>query len=404
MRRLKGVPFARRYLAGQTVSILGDTSLWLALAIWVRELTGSNAQAGLTFFFLAAPSVAGPLWGTMVDRFHRRPILIGVNAATGLLTLSLLFVHDRHQVWLIWLVMAGYGVSSSVLGAAQSGFLHTLVPDEHLGDAQGLLSTVREGLRLVAPLIGAGLFAVVGGHVIAVIDAATFAVAAISVPSIRLTEPAPVRVEQRWRTEVAAGLAHIRANGAIRRITVALAATCCVLGFTETAVVAVVTTGLHLSASWLGPLQSLMGVGAIMGGPTVAPAMRRLGESRVSAIGMICFAAGAGLLVVPEVGVVAAGAVIAGFGLPWLIAASNTLIQRQTPSELQGRVSSTIDVIVGTPQSLSIALGAGLVAVVGYQPLLAAVALVIFGSGLWLLTRPEPRTALQPVGEQVAPW
>ncbi len=397
MRRLKHVPFARRYLAGQALSILGDTSLWLALAIWVRELTGSNALAGLTFFFMAGPSILGPVWGTFVDRFRRRPVLIAVNAATGALTLSLFFVHDRRQVWLIWAVMVGYGVSSSMLGAAQSGFLHSLVPDDHLGDAQGLLSTVREGLRLVSPLIGAGLFTVVGGHVVAAIDAGTFAVATVSVASIRVGEPAPVRSPGRWRTEVAAGLTHIRRTVPIRQVTAALAATCCVIGFTETAVIAVVTTGLHRSAGWLGPFESLMGVGAIVGGPTVARAMRRLGEGRVSAIGMICFAAGDLLLVVPVLGVDAAGAAIAGFGLPWLIAASNTLIQRQTPAHLQGRVSATLDVVVGTPQAVSIAVGAGLIAVIGYQWLLAAVGVVTLISGVWLVTRREQQSIPAPV-------
>src|SRR5881397_3643140 len=99
MRELWRVPFARRYLAGQALSVLGDTSLWLAMAIWVRELTGSNAKAGLTFFFMAAPSLGGPLWGTLIDRYRRRPVLIGVNLIGGVMTLALLFVHGEGQVW-----------------------------------------------------------------------------------------------------------------------------------------------------------------------------------------------------------------------------------------------------------------------------------------------------------------
>jgi MFS family permease len=396
MGRLFRVPFVRRYLLGQSLSVLGDTSLWLAMAIWVRELTGSNGQAGLTFFFMAAPSLAGPLWGTVVDRYRRRPILIGVNAAAGLMTLSLLFVHGVGQVWIIWVVMAGYGVSNSVLGGAQNGFLRTLVPDDLLGDAQGLLTTVREGLRLVSPLIGAGLFAVLGAHVVATIDAATFGVAAITTATIRVGEPAPLRIEQRLRTEVAAGWAHIRDTVRIRQVTIALTATCAVVGFTETGIIAVVTDGLHRPATWLGPFETLMGVGALVGGPTVAAAMRRLGEGRVSALGMIAFAAGSGLVIIPTTATVAMGAAIAGFGLPWVVAAANTLVQRLTPVHLQGRVSTTLDVLAGTPQSLSIAVGAGLIGLFGYQALMGAVGIVTLGSGLWLLSRREQRVSSGP--------
>ncbi len=392
--RLRHVPYARRYLAGQSLSILGDTSMWLALAIWVRELTGSNAEAGLTFFFMGVPSVAGPLWGTLVDRFRRRPVLIGVNAAAGAMTLALLLVHGSGQVWLIWAVTAGYGVSNSVLAAAQSGFLHTLVPDEHLADAQGLLATVRQGLRLVSPLIGAGLFGVAGGHVVALVDVGTFALATVSVATVRIAEPPPVRVPQRLRAEVAAGLAHIRATPRVRQVVVALAACCLVVGFLETAFVALVTTGLHRPATCLGPFEGLMGVGALIGGPTVARAVRRFGEGWIAAAGMGVFAVGVGLLAVPLLGVDIAGTVLTGFGLPWLLAASTTLIQRLTPTELQGRVSATVDVLTGTPQSLSIAVGAGLLAVVGYQPLLGAVAVVSAAAAVWLVTRPEQRLEL----------
>jgi MFS family permease len=402
MRHLKGYPLVRRYLWGQSISILGDTALWLALGIWVRELTGSSAQAGLTFFFLVAPGLLGPIWGTIADRFPRRRILLIGNIADGVMTLALLGVHDRHQVWLIWVVMTGYGVSLSLLSAAQSGFLRTLLPDDRLGDAQGWLSTVREGLRLVAPLIGAGLFAVTGGHVVALIDTCTFVIATATVASIRVDEPEPAPRAARWRDEVSAGWVHIRTVRPLAQIVLALTVLCTVIGLTETAGFAVITTGLHLSATWVGPWQMLMGVGALAGGPTVSAAMRRLGEGRVAALGMVGWAIASGLEIVPNIGVVAAGAAIGGFSLPWIIAPSMTLMQRSTPLSLQGRVSSTVDVLTSTPQSLSIAAGAALLAVVGYQVLMAVVAVISVGAGLWLLTRPEQRRLCPAPNDDVA--
>jgi Na+/melibiose symporter-like transporter len=391
MRSLRGYPLVRRYLWGQSVSILGDTALWLALGIWVRELTGSSAQAGLTFFFLAAPAMLGPVWGTIADRYPRRRVLLIGNIASGLMTLALLGVHDRHQVWLIWAVMVGYGSSLSLLSAAQTGFLHTLLPEEHLGDAQGWLSTVREGLRLVSPLIGAGVFALVGGHAVALIDLSTFIIASATLISIRVEEPKPEPRAARWRDEVVAGWVHIRTVRPLAQLVIALTVLCTVIGLTETAGFAVITTGLHLSAAWIGGWQMLMGIGALVGGPTVSKAMRRLGEGRVAALGMLGWALASGLEIVPHIGVVAAGAVVGGFSLPWIIAPSMTFMQRSTPSYLQGRVSSTVDVLTSTPQSLSIAAGAALLAVLGYQVLMAVVVVISFGAGLWLVTRPEQR-------------
>jgi MFS family permease len=393
MIQLKGYPLVRRYLWGQSVSILGDSALWLALGIWVRELTGSNALAGLTFFFLTAPSVLAPLWGAIADRYPRRRILLVGNLASAAMTLLLLGVRGPGQVWLIWAVMAGYGASFSLLSAAQSGFLRTLLPDDRLGDAQAWLSTVRQGLRLVAPLIGAGVFTVVGGHAVALIDAATFLVAAATIVTIRVAEPPVERWSGRWAEEVVAGWHHIRDVRPVRQVVSALAALCLVVGFTETAGFAVITVGLHLRPSWIGPWEAVVGVGGIVGGLTVSAAMRRFGNGRVAAAGMIGFAVAAALLAVPSLPVIIVGTVLSGLSLPWIIAASITIIQRATPAPLQGRVTAAVDVFTSVPQSLSIAVGATMLAVVGYQPLLAVVAAVSLGAGGWLITRPEQRRA-----------
>ncbi len=47
MRQLLRIRNARIYLLGDVVSTLGDSALWLAMAIWIKELTGSSAAAGL---------------------------------------------------------------------------------------------------------------------------------------------------------------------------------------------------------------------------------------------------------------------------------------------------------------------------------------------------------------------
>ena len=74
MRRLLKVRDARVYLTGQVFSLFGDTALWLAMGIWVKTLTGSNAAAGLVFFFATAPVLLAPLTGLLVDRVRRRPL------------------------------------------------------------------------------------------------------------------------------------------------------------------------------------------------------------------------------------------------------------------------------------------------------------------------------------------
>ena len=71
MRRLFSHRDARTYIAGQSLSVIGDSALWLAMGIWVKILTGSNSAAGLTFFAFACGCMSAPVSGVIADRVRR---------------------------------------------------------------------------------------------------------------------------------------------------------------------------------------------------------------------------------------------------------------------------------------------------------------------------------------------
>jgi MFS family permease len=106
---------------------------------------------------------------------------------------------------------------------------------------------------------------------------------------------------------------------------------------------------------------------------------------------MLVFSLGVTLLASGSLAVVLVGIVLFGLGIPWIVVALFTLLQRSTPGPLQGRVFSTVELFVNTPQTVSIALGAVLVAFVDYRLLLLVEAAVVAAAGAWLLTRREQR-------------
>ncbi|MBW4030469.1 MAG: MFS transporter [Acidobacteria bacterium] len=390
---------ARIYIVGQLFSLFGDSCLWLAMGIWVKTLTGSNAAAGLTFFFFTAPSLLAPASGLLSDRLRRRPLLVATNSLTGGAVLLLLLVHGAGEVWIVYLVMALYGLSYSVLGPAQSALLTVMVPTDLLPDANGALRTAQESLRLVGPLTGAALFVAVGAHTIAIIDAATFAVPVVSLLTLRIVELAPQPRAQRWRTELFAGLHHVYQTPQLRHVVIAGAISTTVFGFAETITFAIAANGLHERPAFVGVLVAVQGVGAVIGGLSAAALVRRIGESRLIGVALCTAAAGALFEVPPTFATVFAGFVLFGGAIPWLVVALISLVQRLTPSELQGRAYSAVDMLITVPQTISIALGAGLIAVTGYRPLLVAMAVVMSVAAAYLLTRPKlhrPQSVLEP--------
>jgi len=131
------------------------------------------------------------------------------------------------------------------------------------------------------------------------------------------------------------------------------------------------------------------GVGAVISGPIAAAAMRRIGEVPLIGTALAIFAAGSLLLVVASLPLVLAGSLLIGFSLPWLVIGFNTLLQRRTPERLMGRVSSAAGLLVGTPQTISIAVGAALISVIDYRIMLLTIAAVVILAALYLTTRRE---------------
>jgi MFS family permease len=391
MRQLLARRDARVYLTGQLFSLFGDSSLWLAMGIWVRTLTGSNAQAGLVFFFFTAPSLLAPALGLLADRVRRRPLLLATNTLTAGAVLALLVVTGPGQVWLIDIVMFAYGLSYGVLGPAQSALLTVIVPAELLPDANAALRTIQELLRLIGPLAGAGLFVAAGPHVIVVIDAISFAFPVVSLLLLRVREPAPQPMADRWASQLAAGVRHIWRTIELRHVIAASACTTIVFGFGETITYAVASNGLHRPTAFVGVLAALQGAGAITGGLSAAALVRRLGEGRLIGVAMLLAAAGAALEAPPLLPSVLAGDIIFGAAIPWLVVGLITLAQRLTPPELQGRVYAAAEALITTPQTISIAMGAALIIVTGYQVLLLVMAITITLAAIYLLTRPEQR-------------
>jgi len=387
VRELLRIRDARVFLAGWTVSQFGDWAMIIVLAVWAKALTDSNASAGLVFFALAAPSIFAPLAGVIVDRVRRRPLLVAVYSIEAVVVLGLLFVHDRSDVWILYVMAVLTGTFGTLAASARSALMTVTIPRELLGEGNAIFQSVREGLRLIAPLAGAGIYAAAGGGVVAIVDSASFVFVVAALLLMRTPEPRFERVEHNFVTEALAGAKHIVHTIPLRQIVFTTGAALFVVGFSETIIFAVIDQGLRRPPSFLGVLSSLQGIGAIAGGLTAARGLRRLGDVRVAGLGMAGFAVGELSFVSSSLPLIAVGVVVAGLGVSWFIVGLMTAIQVRTPLRLQGRVSAAADVFISTPQTISIAVGAVLIAVVDYRLLVVVEAVAVTFCAAYLLTR-----------------
>ncbi|MFH9007089.1 MFS transporter [Streptomyces afghaniensis] len=381
------------YLSGVVVSGFGTSALWLASGVWVKDLTGSDGLAALCMLAMWLPTLAGPLLGTLADRGRRKPLLIGVNLLMGALLLTLVGIDTPGDLWLLYAVLFVYGAAGVVHDAAESALVATAVDPSLLGDFNGLRMTATEGMKLLAPLAGAGLYAAYGGASVALLDAATFALATGLYALLRVREekPAPPTGSRRERT--AEGARHLWAHPVLRPLVLAGGATMLCAGLNGAMAYAVVDD-LGRSPAYAGVLYAVQGAGSVAVGLFSGTALRRLGERRFAAYGIALLALAVALRAVPSdlLALVCSAAI--GAGLPAVLIAALTSVQRETPGPLLGRVTATATTLVYTPNVAGLAAGAALVELVSHRLVLVAlgVALLVTAAPLFQRSARTERT------------
>ncbi len=389
MKRLLADRNARLYLSGQSLSAIGDNSLWLAMGIWVKIITGSSSDAGLVFFAFTCGLLLAPACGVVADRLPRKPLLVAVNLASAVLVCSLLLPRGSGHLWLIYAVMFCYGASNALISSAQTALIAVMIPDELLGEANTLLQIGSQGTRIFTPLIGAGMLAWFGRpQPVVLLDAVTFVAAAAAAAGLRLAERrAPARTS--WQAEFTAGVRYVGRTPALRRLLVTFVIALTVFGFIETIGYAIVSQGLHRTPPFLGVLIAVLAAGSIAGAVLAAPLMRRTSERTLIAAALAACAGSCLLLTASLLPVVIAACAALGVSMAWINVAAITLIQRRTPAALLGRVEAALGFGATIPQALSIAAGAALIAVLNYRLLLAVMAVVITAAAAYLVAEPD---------------
>lgn len=270
------------YLGGVVVSGFGTTALWLVAGVWVKELTGSNSLAALTAFAMWAPVLAAPLLGAVADRVRRRPLLVATNLTAAGVLVPLLAVDSADRVWLLFVALALYGLCAQVHDAAETALVATVVDGRLLGDFNGLRLTAKEGTKMLAPLVGAGLFARFGATPVIFVDIASFLLAAWVCVLLRVREPRPARGPGAgWRSGAAEGVRQIRRSAAMRPLVLAGGVTMFLAGVNGALVFAVVDAVLDRSPSFVGVLYAAQGLGSVLVGLVAGPLLRQIGRAHV---------------------------------------------------------------------------------------------------------------------------
>lgn len=219
-------PNYRLFFGGVIVSTTGTWIQLIAESWLIIRLGGSGTALGVATAMQFIPIVVlGSHAGVLVDRWDRRRlVLVAQSLAGGLAAvMGVLSLVGDIRIWMVWVAALLVGCLDAFHGPARAAFSVELVDTDLVGNAVALTSAVTVSSRAVGPAVGGLLVAAVGVAPCFLINAASYAVGALSVAAMN---PRRLRVEpreQRVRGQVIAGLRHVRQRPALRGVLVMVA-------------------------------------------------------------------------------------------------------------------------------------------------------------------------------------
>ncbi|HEY1915072.1 MAG TPA: MFS transporter [Streptosporangiaceae bacterium] len=386
----------RLVLTGQLLSSTGNWLLLVAGPYFVFHLTSSTIATGLSLMAQTVPAVLlGTVAGVFADRWNRRHTMIATDVLRAATVLSMLAVHTRGAVWIIYAALTVESAFSQFFEPARRALVPSLVGrGPELSAANALSQLIGGVIRLIVGPLGGVLYVFFGFPCVVAIDAGSYLASALLIVSIRFRPPAarpppsaargaPVR---HFTHELRTGIRHVWRTPGLRSLFgVAL------LFFTGNAMLTALLVPylgavLHAGAQSLGILFGALGFGYIFGAPLSRLVAGRISNRATTTAALAMLAAVFAVSFnVPHFGWDVALFTLIGPPAVCFLVTADTSITRRTPDRRQGRVGSAYLALQGTATLAGMAAGSVLgqrIGIVTTMDLAAALIAVSAASGL----------------------
>ena len=334
------VPNFRRYVSGQSLSLIGTWVETVAQALLVLKLTHSGTVLGLTTAARYAPILLlSPYAGLLVDRYAKRHVLLVTQAGLGVVSalLGAAVLTGAVRLWQVVVLAVAFGVFSAVDNPARQAFVQEVVGHDLVRNAVTLNTTLVNVARVIGPTVAAVLASTVGLGWCFVVNAVSFGFVIISLLSLDTRRLHPVPPVPRGRGQLRAGLRYAARVPEIARPLLMMALIGAFTFEFEVSLPLLAETTFHGTATTYSWLIGALGAGAVAGG-LYAARSARTGVARLikAAVG---YAIAVGLVAVaPTLATAVAACVLVGVATVIFLTTGNTTIQLASDPEYRGRV------------------------------------------------------------------
>jgi MFS family permease len=336
------IPNYRRYIAGQSVSLIG-TWMQMAAQSWlVLTLTNSATMLGLIVALQTLPVLLlGPYGGVIADRVDKRRLMVILQIAMGVqaLILGVLTITGAVRLWEIGALAALLGLNNAFENPARQSFMLEMVGPESLRNAVSLNSVLVNVARVIGPAVAGVLIATVGEGLCFLLNAASFVAVVASLTTLDLSAISSSPTSGRAPGQLREGLRYVRRTPELGVPLLMMALAGCLAYEFQVTLPVMARQGLHVGATGYGFMTAAMGVGAVVGGLFVATK----GKTGLAPLVMAATAFGVVLLLAglaPNLGIELFALALAGGASIAFMSTGNSTLQLTAAPTMRGRVMS----------------------------------------------------------------
>ena len=364
--------------SGQSISLFGSGLTRFALMVWAYQNSSSvTSMVLLGFFSFLSFMVVSPFAGIITDKVNRKWIMFGADLASGLVTLSLLLfsLNGELQFWHLYLAEGLSGAFEAFQSPAFFSSVSLLMPKKELMRSNALIGLAKSAIQVVAPAVASVILSFAGLHRVLSIDLLTLIAGLAAVLLVHLEKPPHTETGAQakgtfWH-EFRFGFRYIFSLPGLRTIMLMFVSINFFAGLTYMSILSpMILTRTNGSELSLGTVQTVMGVGGIVGGLVLtffkSPRKKAalFAWSTTISIGICDLLTAASRSVLTW----SISGFLSEFSIPFMVSPYYSIWQEKVPEDVQGRVFAVREMIQTAPSPLGYLAG-GLLADHVFEPL-----------------------------------
>ncbi|HZQ06818.1 MAG TPA: MFS transporter [Anaerolineae bacterium] len=363
----------RRYFPlwlAQLVSSLGDTLNYIALVIYVYQLTGSGFDLSkLSLFQIIPILLIAPLAGVIIDRFRRKNVLIAADIARAILMLGLATTSNVTAIYAIAVLVA---IATTFFRPTVQAVIPAIVEEDELLAANSVAWSTEQVVQIIGSAVAGGLIVLVGPQAAFVFNAGTFLFSALMISTMDVPAvPIPESEKKGWRLyvdEMRAGLAYARRDVFVSRLIVVQMIASLAVGGTSALLVVLSEQHLQLPPAGFSTLLLAIGIGALLGPFFLGLFTQNYKDMRLLFVPYLIRGVG-DVLIAWVVSYPFALFLLFVYGLNTStgMVIYNSIMQSSVPDRVKGRVFTLMDMAWSVMQIVSIGVAGVLADVIGIR-------------------------------------